>query len=1356
MMMSQWVINRVGLLNFWYYQKQIFQLSDGKMLLRGSNGSGKSLTMQSLLPVLFDGDTRAYRLDSFGSKDRKMEDYLLGEKGVSSRDEGTGYLFLEVKKEGVEEYLTVGIGMQANRGGKLSKWFFAIENNQRVGINFELYEEFRKGEITPFTKKKLKNRLESIGKLFENQGEYKRYVNDRIFGFETIEQFDELIALLINLRRPKLSKEFNPSVIYNILRDSLPKLKEDELLNLSKTIEQLDGHHERLSDLSLEINNLSKFSKTYKTWSEELLGQVAGKWLKVLSEKRALEKEMMVNQKEKIKLEEDIKQYLEEQQESEQKNTLLLQHIESLNNHEGIDLALRGEELSNELEQLQTLLKQNQERHERKERDLLTQKNQLTQSQNEQEELSKELEELLLDNEQYLKYVHLEELNQTYNEKMRKQLTSAEFVYWKSEIRKRKEYLETVIQMLKELNLKKVETKRLSKERGVIQQEIDNLDKDLRQWQRTRQSEIDRWKETFNNWQKLAPFKLDESSYFESLHRMDQLLEDEYREEFVLEPLRECYHQSLSDKDKEIVPLDQRILELNNEKQQNNSEISEWKNQKTPIIFKNKERVENREKLTGKASFLPFYQGVDFVEGISLEDRNTIEGALMSSGILDSLISNEGLTLFDDLQILPQPKYFNAVTLNDFLVVSKEVPEKLKGVIQDILQSITVDEFDPDQPAIYRDGSYQIANLKGCMAENYQASYIGALSQERYRQEQITLLENRNQEIKEQVSNLQRSIDSLKEEQVQLTQYYKTCPKGENIQQAIIEQKQVQLLKNYGEEKEKQLAHRIQELNLLIKSEEVEIHVLTTQDQLNLDVEEYELARKYTQNYEENLLDSYQVYQRIQAKKETIMTLNQIVERQLEESAEFQEAISDFLIKLEYKKNLLIENHKQQKLLNVEEIQKELTQSKKELRETKIKITQARELGHEAEKKLVLVAKTLEDGIDSLDEKKFVEKNWCDLFKKEAIRSNIEEESLEKFAKNNQKSADFPRLQKLEGNILEQYNYYINDNLTNYSPKLSSSAIIELSGEEEERLGELISYNQRKEPQFSLGEEKCGTFELLKNLKNQRMVLEDLLKKDEEDLFKHFILESVGNILRVRIHQAMKWVEEMNTLLKEQKNSSSLKLSIQWKPTTKSSDQELGTAKLVELLQKPIEILSDADKTAISNHFQEKVKFAQEQVKNSEEGESILFQAITKVLDYRDWFEFELKFQRSNEGYGWQVLSDRRFNQFSGGEKAIVMYLPLFISVYSRYLDAENFCPKVIMLDEAFAGIDDMNIAELFKACEQLGFNYIMNSQALFGTYPTVSSLMIYELLRPQNANLVTAINYHWDGNKKSVLVEGV
>lgn len=92
-MTNRWVMNRVGLLNFWYYTKETFELAEGRMLLRGTNGSGKSLTMQSLFPVLFDGDTSAYRLDSFGSRDRKMEDYLLGEKGVSQRDEGIAIYF---------------------------------------------------------------------------------------------------------------------------------------------------------------------------------------------------------------------------------------------------------------------------------------------------------------------------------------------------------------------------------------------------------------------------------------------------------------------------------------------------------------------------------------------------------------------------------------------------------------------------------------------------------------------------------------------------------------------------------------------------------------------------------------------------------------------------------------------------------------------------------------------------------------------------------------------------------------------------------------------------------------------------------------------------------------------------------------------------------------------------------------------------------------------------------------------------------------------------------------------------------------------------------------------------------------
>ena len=110
-------MNKIGLLDFWYYDDQKFYFLDGRMLLRGSNGSGKSVTMQSFIPLLLDGNMRPERLDPFGSRARKMENYLL-EDG-DGRDERTGYLYMEFKRKDVENFLTIGIGLRARRGKKL-------------------------------------------------------------------------------------------------------------------------------------------------------------------------------------------------------------------------------------------------------------------------------------------------------------------------------------------------------------------------------------------------------------------------------------------------------------------------------------------------------------------------------------------------------------------------------------------------------------------------------------------------------------------------------------------------------------------------------------------------------------------------------------------------------------------------------------------------------------------------------------------------------------------------------------------------------------------------------------------------------------------------------------------------------------------------------------------------------------------------------------------------------------------------------------------------------------------------------------------------------------------------------------
>lgn len=119
MMNSRWQANKIGLINFWYYDEQEFPFVKGRMLLRGSNGSGKSVTMQSVVPLLLDGNMSPERLDPFGSRDRKMSSYLLEED--DGREERTGYLYLEFKRQDSDTYLTIGMGIRARRGKNLDK-----------------------------------------------------------------------------------------------------------------------------------------------------------------------------------------------------------------------------------------------------------------------------------------------------------------------------------------------------------------------------------------------------------------------------------------------------------------------------------------------------------------------------------------------------------------------------------------------------------------------------------------------------------------------------------------------------------------------------------------------------------------------------------------------------------------------------------------------------------------------------------------------------------------------------------------------------------------------------------------------------------------------------------------------------------------------------------------------------------------------------------------------------------------------------------------------------------------------------------------------------------------------------------
>ena len=62
------------------------------------------------------------------------------------------------------------------------------------------------------------------------------------------------------------------------------------------------------------------------------------------------------------------------------------------------------------------------------------------------------------------------------------------------------------------------------------------------------------------------------------------------------------------------------------------------------------------------------------------------------------------------------------------------------------------------------------------------------------------------------------------------------------------------------------------------------------------------------------------------------------------------------------------------------------------------------------------------------------------------------------------------------------------------------------------------------------------------------------------------------------------------------------------------------------------------------------------------------------------------------------------------------------------------------------------HLPEWIIRISEFGFDFIINSQVLWGDCDTLDALAIYQLIRPGNAKFVTVMPYLWNGKKKELL----
>ena len=258
-----------------------------------------------------------------------------------------------------------------------------------------------------------------------------------------------------------------------------------------------------------------------------------------------------------------------------------------------------------------------------------------------------------------------------------------------------------------------------------------------------------------------------------------------------------------------------------------------------------------------------------------------------------------------------------------------------------------------------------------------------------------------------------------------------------------------------------------------------------------------------------------------------------------------------------------------------------------------------------------------------------------------------------------------------------------------------------------------------------------------------------LIRQKDRELFENILSDTLSRKLNVRIAESRKWIQDMSSLMRKMDTSMSLTFSLDWRAKTAEGDGELDTAELEKMLNRDRELMTAEDIERISAHFRNKIYTVKQTAE--ENGEVLNYSDLVReALDYRKWFEFKMFYYRNDENK--KELTNGAFNRFSGGEKAMAMYVPLFAAVNAQYKKAENDdLPRVIALDEAFAGVDDKNISSMFDLVRKFDFDYIMNSQVLWGCYASVPFLRIAELLRPANSQVVTVIYYLWNGKQRII-----
>jgi uncharacterized protein (TIGR02680 family) len=1330
---GRWRPLRLGLVDLFYYDRQEFWFRDGRLMLRGNNGTGKSKVLALTLPFLLDGDTSAHRVEPDGDPKKRMDwNLLLGGR----YEDRLGYTWMEfgrVDEEGRERYRTIGIGLRAVRGkGVADKWFFTTA--QRIGGGLELVSDTG----TALTRERLEDAVGTEGDVARTAAHYRRLIDDQLFHLGE-ERYAALIDLLVQLRQPQLSKRPDEKRLSAALSQALAPLDQDVLTDVAAAFHDQATQRDALDGLKATAKAAKRFGDRYRDYARTAARRYAEDVRRTQS---AYERHGST-----------VKQLGEQAAQSEADRARTGGELETLDQ----DIALaraRAQQLEsrNELadlkaaEELAAATASTSDREERLRDDLREQHTAAQEAAAEAAEAAEEhrdrAETALAEASTAADRAAMGPLHRRitapvadFDRPADRDRVQAARTAAAAGADEQERHVATLLEHCRDVEERQRATASAAKELGSLEQSRDqaldavaDAEADLAS---EREDHIAAWS-AFRP-KELPPVDVETAGLREWAETITGPNPATAQAQASYQTASRVLADAVSEQRARLKAAEDLAAELAEERRL----LAEGKVQSPP-------RPHTRTADRAGRPGAPLWQVVDFREHVGDADRAGFEAALEASGLLDAWLTPDGRLL--ELGVLdgfltggePEPSSAAAVLRPAIDRTDRGAAAIPTAAAESVIAAIGVGH---GRNWISPDGRYRIGPLAGAWSKS-EAEYIGHAAREAARVRRLAELAEAEAVAEAEAERARHALAVLDARRADLDLDLDSLPSDQALRDAA-----QALAMALSELERRRIAVREQQeavarLRTELEEKTAELELLAADLRLPADPKSLNAVGTAIGRYRgtaAELWASLDALRAVQAAALKGQVDTAAARRRLDHAEEEYRRAANEAAAAEARLQQLRANIG----ATVDELLRSLETVRGELRLLNRRRTTTAALHQDAREQVARL-------------RGMIEQVQNDQEATAAARTDAIER-LRGFCSTGLIAVAVP-----DADIPDLERSWAPDPAVHLARRIERElSAVDSDGEAWNRIQAATSRDYQTfveavtphghHPGGELAHD-CFVVTLVHNgrrlfpgdlaveLSEEVEYRERLLGAKERELLEEHLINEVAHHLHQLIDTADSQVEKINAELAERPTSTGMTLRLLWLPV-KDGPEGLREVRRL-LLHEDGSMWSPDDQAAVGAFLHRQI-----QREAAEHPESTWEAHLSNALDYRRWHQF--KIERYQNGKWKDAVGPA-----SGGERVLTVSLPLFAAASSHYRSAYEHAPRMVMLDEAFAGVDDDSRSKCLGLLAGFDLDVAMTSEREWGFYPTVPGIRTHQLVRTDDVEAVYVTVFEWDGRTRTRVEE--